>query len=497
MTPGAVELVRLALVVSSTEGAPGEVPLRFADDDAQSVIAMLQEVGGVRPGDAWHVPDATTATLTQALGRVTVRAAEIEAAGGSVSLFVYYAGHSAADGLHLGDERLAFDALKTAARVVPATERVFVLDTCQAGQIARTRGATLVEVSDAPRGFEPPSDEAWLASSGPEQSSYEVDDRRGALFTHFFTSGARGAADADGDHRVTLREVFAFTQRHTSAAAAGIGGVQEPRWAGALGETVLTELADSRTGLRVVGPVPAPLLVVSRRDGHVLAEIPAGAGATVALPPGSYQVTTLGDALEVADVDIRDGWALWTPSEALSPALRVWTRGGLVDARPVELSGGYRATIGATPGRPDGHGAWLSGSRALGHGHHVDVTGSFTRVPFETDWWGGVDAGWDVRVGWRYDLTEGVVRTGPGLAGGGGSLTQIAGRAEHPVWGAWYGDAEAEAVTVGVLGAEVGWSARVGSGAVGLAAWVGGGPLWLGGVVTPAASARVGLVVRP
>lgn len=497
----AAEPVRLAVVITSNVGATHEERLSYADQDGRRLADVLGQIGGYAPGDVWIVPDATVDAVTTTLARVTVRASEIESAGRSASLLVYYAGHAGIDGLHLHGDVLSLVALKTAARVVPAEERIFVVDACQAGQIARSRGASLVEVSDGPDAFLPPDDEAWLVSSGPEEKAFEVEDRRGALFTHYVISGARGAADADGDRRITLGELYGYAGGHTAEAAAGIGQVQQPRWAGRLGAFMLTDLARSPTGVRVIGPVRTPLWMVDRKTGTIAAEVPAGAGATVALPKGRYQVISAPDAgrVEFAEIDVTDGWTLWEAGDHLRPSRGVRTRGGLVDARPTTFAAGYRLALGNTTGRVDGHSLWVGAETSLGRGVKLGLVGTALRAPFQGDWWSGTDTVLDGRVTLRVDLLDGPVSLGPGVAAGAGWMSESAARSPHPLWGAWYGADKGTVLTSGPVAlGEVGGEAGMAFGRVAALAWIGVGPRWSavdGWTVAP--EARVGLSVSP
>ena len=45
-----------------------------------------------------------------------------------------------------------------------------------------------------------------ITSSTAEEASVERDDLGGSLFSHFFISGLRGAADSNQDRKVTLQE---------------------------------------------------------------------------------------------------------------------------------------------------------------------------------------------------------------------------------------------------------------------------------------------------
>jgi hypothetical protein len=433
--------VRLAVVIASNHGLDGEQTLEFADRDATRVSDLLHSLGGYGPGDVWVVDEATVDAVFATLARVTVRAQEVATAGGSASLLVFYAGHAGPDGLHLGGEVLPLPDLKSAIRVVQAADRIVVLDACNAGSIARSRGATLLDVSDGPVGFQPPPDEAWLTSSGPEERSFEVEDRRGALFTHFFLSGARGAADADGDDKVTLGELYGFVQVHTAAAAADLGQLQQPRWAGSLGGFALTDLTASATGVRVVGPVQTALLVIDERAEEVVAEVPVGGGANLALPPGSYQVVATGSSgIALGRLQVpTDGWTLWSPAEKLDRVTAVRTRGGLYDATPWAVRAGYQLGLGATPGRFDTHGGYLELERALGRGHAIEVGFDGAFLPYDQSAWTGADALGAVRVGWTREVWGRAVVLAPGLAAVGGLVSERSARSPDPVWGRWYG----------------------------------------------------------
>jgi hypothetical protein len=419
------------------------------------VAEVLTELGGVSPGDLWVVADAGVGSLTRALGEAVVRSAEIHSAGGTVDLWVYYTGHAGTDGLHLGGEVLSMESLKTAARVVPAEQRVFVVDACQSGQFLRSKGATLVSVADAPADFVPPDDEAWIASAGAEENAFEVDARRGALFTHFFVSGARGAADQDDDGQITLGELYGFVHARTAEEAAGLGQLQEPRWAGELGDVVVSSVVDA-TGVTTDGPVGRPLLLVDERRGDVVAEIPSGAGARIALRPGRYQVVALGgdrSRVEVGSVVVpAEGWAT-TRSEALREVRGVRTRGGLVDLRSGGVAVGALVSTGRSPGAVVGPGLFVEGRRAVGRGVDLSAGGFVVRAGVRSPTLSGVDTLLGVQGAARLDLLPGPLRLGPMVDAAAGNLHQVVSRTADPVWGAWFGD------DLGATARDVGWVA--------------------------------------
>jgi hypothetical protein len=475
---------RVAVVVSANEGLASEAPLRFADVDGDRVAQVLTELADLEPGNLFRASSATVDGLTSALTRAVVRASAIEQAGSEVLLFVYYTGHAGADGLHLSGETLSLVSLKTAARVVPARERVFVVDACQSGQLHRSKGATLVELNDRPADFEPPPDEAWIASSGPEENAFEVDQRRGALFTHFFVSGARGAADANHDGDVQLGELYAYVQRQTEVAAAGLGVVQTPQWAGALETLVLSRPGSSGTGIEATGPLPEPMLVVDVRKGRVAAEVPAGSGSRVALPPGPYQLVTVSHDRrpQVAHVQVHAGQLSEVSASSLRPTRGLRTKGGLVDPRPWSVSAGYVSLLGATPGRAAGHGGFVGARQSLGRGHRVEVGAEVGRVSLGPPGWSGANTWGGGRAQWGYDFGSYGVRGGPALELDLGGLAQQSQRAPDPTWGPWYGDAHAPRQALAAYGRGLlGGAAEVPVGPLALVGFVGAGRVVLAG----------------
>lgn len=449
--------VRLAVVATRNEGLAREEPLRYADLDGDRVSRVLVDLGAFAPEHVFRVQGATVDGVAVAIGRAVVAASAAREAGDDVTLLVYYTGHAALDGLHLGDEVWSLAELKAAARVVPAAERIFVVDACQAGQLFRSQGAALQAVTDAPPDFVPPPDEAWLTSSGPEERAFEIEDRRGALFTHYFVSGARGAADADADARVSLGELYAFAHRQTSSAAADLGLVQEPRWAGELGSFLLTDLSLASTGLDARGPVPSPILVVRADDGEVAGEIPAGAGGRLALDPGRYQLVALDDGrrprVGTVSIDSRD-WLRVDVARELVEVRGVRTKGGLFDDHPVAVVVGGAADLGALPGVTVSGAAAVGLRASVGRGHHLTLGGAASAGPVRVAAYEGTARAVAAVAEWRYDVAWRVVRAGPAVEARAGWLDQRAERVADPTWGAWFGSAQdptvARAPVVGV-----------------------------------------------
>src|SRR5690606_26313350 len=91
------------------------------------------------------------------------------------------------------------------------------------------------------------SGQVWLHASSDGEAAQESDELQGAIFTHAWLNGLRGAADANGDARVTLDESFAFAHSRTLIRSAKSSGVlQKPEAVVSLregGPVVLTQTA--------------------------------------------------------------------------------------------------------------------------------------------------------------------------------------------------------------------------------------------------------------
>src|SRR5439155_13901499 len=61
---------------------------------------------------------------------------------------------------------------------------------------------------------------AVMASSTAQELSQESDELKGSYFTHHLITALRGAADSDGDGRVSLDEAYRYAYRRTLASTA-------------------------------------------------------------------------------------------------------------------------------------------------------------------------------------------------------------------------------------------------------------------------------------
>jgi len=243
---------RVALLAGVNDGGPGRPRLRYAASDAQAFGAVMRELGGVSEKDTVTVVDGDRARVLAALEQLAGLARRAHGAGERVEAIVYYSGHSDEQGLLLRGERLDYSDLRSALKRVDADVKLVVLDSCASGALARRKGFVrrapfLEDESARVHGT------AIITSSAEDEVSQESERLRGSFFTHHLVSALRGAADADGDGRITLGEAYDMAYRETLARTESTqGGAQHPTYDMDLtgkGGLVLTDLRASTAGL--------------------------------------------------------------------------------------------------------------------------------------------------------------------------------------------------------------------------------------------------------
>ena len=275
----AAQVQRFAVVVGNDRGQPPDAALSYAETDAARMAEVLQEVGGVRPENLVLLRGQDVATVRRTLIAVNDR---VRAAGGQTVLIVYYSGHADAGALHLGATALELAELEQLVRGSAASFRLLVVDACRSGALTRVKGGAPVAPFDL-RVDERIAGEGavFLTSSSASEDSQESDEIKGSFFSHALISALLGAADDNGDGRVTLDEAYRYAYEATlRASSRTLFGLQHPTFQYELrgqGDLVLATLnADAPSRARVeLPPGRAWLLFQNTQEGAVVAEVGA------------------------------------------------------------------------------------------------------------------------------------------------------------------------------------------------------------------------------
>lgn len=304
------EPVRILVSAGSKLGLTAERPLKFASTDASRVRDVVVSLGGVKTENAFVLAEPSRAQLFTAIDRARVEAQKHRA--DEVTLIFYFSGHGDRDAIHLGDDRVLLSDLSSKLGEVPAGLRIAVTDACRA---TREKGFTADEpfaitATNVPQA----TGQVWLHASSDGEAAQESDELQGAIFTHAWINGLRGAADANGDSRVTLEESFAFAHSQTMIRSAKSSGVmQKPEAVVSLREAspvVLTETAARMATLSLPVGKDTHFLVYSSGAKSVLSELWGSPDRRIALrlPPGRYVVQRrIGSVGGMASIAIGQG----------------------------------------------------------------------------------------------------------------------------------------------------------------------------------------------
>jgi hypothetical protein len=326
----------IAVIVGANSGAMDDEPLRFAESDARRFRDLLVELGEVRPQRAILVLGRGAESVLQALNEARGRADELAARGRRVVFIFYYSGHGDDDALHLPRGALALDELRQAIQRVPTDLRLSVLDACRTGGRAkgvhRGPGFALAATPPEPHGT------VELRASSIGEAAQESEELAGAVFTHYFLSGLRGAADADGDGRVTLSELYGYIYRQTVFRTGAAAMLQHPALQidlSGTGEVVLTRPSEAKAFLEV--PAGADrYLIFALPNNNLLAEISGAATRRLGLPAGRFLVVRHSEgAAGVASVDLSWGGQKTLGNRDFTPMSReeLVARGNHVELR--------------------------------------------------------------------------------------------------------------------------------------------------------------------
>lgn len=304
------EPVRILVSAGSKLGLAAERPLKFAGADAARVRDVVVSLGGVKPEHAFVLAEPSRAHLFAAIDKA--RAEAQKHAASEVTLLFYFSGHGDRDAIHLGDDRVLLADLSAKLGEVPAGLRIAVTDACRA---TREKGFTADEpfaitATNVPQA----TGQVWLHAASDGEAAQESDELQGAIFTHAWINGLRGAADSNGDARVTLDESFAFAHSQTMIRSAKSSGVlQKPEAVVTLREAspvVITETAARMATLSLPRGRDAHFLVYSSGAKSVLSELWSSPDRRMALriPPGRYVVQRrIGSVGGIATIAIGEG----------------------------------------------------------------------------------------------------------------------------------------------------------------------------------------------
>ncbi len=220
-TPSVPHPHAYGIIVGNNTGGPGQTALRYAEDDATRMADVLRDVGRFGTTDLRVLAHPDGPKILATIDEVGQKVRENQQRGEQSVVVFYYSGHAKANAFTLGDGELPLATLRERLRQMPSTLTLVVLDACQSGAFARTKGAEpAADFSFNSVSHLTTKGIAVMASSTGQELSQESDSLKSSYFTHHLIVALRGAGDADGDGRVSLDEAYRYAYRRTLAATA-------------------------------------------------------------------------------------------------------------------------------------------------------------------------------------------------------------------------------------------------------------------------------------
>jgi hypothetical protein len=321
---GAEAIRRLALVIGANDGGPGRERLRYAVSDAQAVIQVLENLGGVAADDSRLLVEPSRETLLWETGRLRQRIERLRPLHPRLEVFLYYSGHSDQDNLLLGREKVSYRELRDQLQSLAADVRIAILDSCASGSFIRAKGGQrrppfLIDAANDMKGF------AVMTSSSADEASQESERLRGSFFTRTLITGLRGAADASRDGRVTLSEAYQYafneTLRQTEKT---VHGPQHPSYniqMSGTGDVVITEVRRGEAVLLLGREVAGRIFVHDQASALVMEfHKPRDAEMELGLGRGRYRLIAVSESgVREAEVELAAGEKRELGGEQFSP----------------------------------------------------------------------------------------------------------------------------------------------------------------------------------
>ena len=307
------KVVRVAVVVGNNLGATQQEELKFAESDASRMRDVLLKLAGFKEDNVYLLLGRDHDELEQALQDVEVR---FEGTDAQLFFLFYFSGHS--DGYHLemNGEPVSFAVVRKWLRNTGAKVTVVVLDACHSGQLISVKGMRPGPSFDVEmEGDLRAEGTAIITSSAVGERAQESGRIRGAFFTHHLVSGLYGAADSNGDLKVSLSEVYAYAYGRTLAdTLKSLAGTQHPSYSyrleGKGGDVTLTRLTANAALLVFPRTMDGAFFVVEKDTARVVAEltVPTHNSRRLFLPAGDYRVVRrTRDRVEGTEVHLEKG----------------------------------------------------------------------------------------------------------------------------------------------------------------------------------------------
>ncbi|MBU1248200.1 MAG: caspase family protein, partial [Proteobacteria bacterium] len=219
--------------------------VKFADRDAAFIRKYLEETFGYDSANVIYVQDATQGDLFKIFGSKSNPHGKLYnyVKPGQSEVFIFYSGHGApdldkgrafmvpvdADVSYIANNGYGMDVFYDNLAQLPAKSVTVVMDACFSGNYAE--GTLVKNVSPALLKTTSPvrkmKNTVVFSSTGQGQVSNWFPQQSHGLFTYFFLKGLSGAADSNGNKRITVTEMKTYIQDKVPYEARRMGNTDQ------------------------------------------------------------------------------------------------------------------------------------------------------------------------------------------------------------------------------------------------------------------------------
>lgn len=288
---------RFAFLVGANNGGKDRVTLRYAVDDARALEEVLEEMGGLLPGDSHFLEEPDREKFFSEIEELTKDVEEARNTFRRVEVILYYSGHSDEESIFLGNSRVTYKEFRDIITSMNADVRIAILDSCASGALTLPKGVIkkspfLMDTAYDMKGY------AFMTSSSASEAAQESGRLGRSYFTHNLISGMRGAADMNLDGRITLNEAYQFAFDGTlTQTEKTMAGPQHPNYhieMSGTGDVVITEIRQS-TAILVLNEDIDGKFYIHSKDNFLIVELekPSGRKISIGLNEGDYRIINI------------------------------------------------------------------------------------------------------------------------------------------------------------------------------------------------------------
>lgn len=292
----------IAVVVGIEEYKNEDIPdVEYALEDARVMRKYLTKALGFRGENIIYAENATSAEMTRIFGSADDPKGQLYnwVRPGESEVFVYYSGHGApnpetgnayfvpsnSNPSYLSQNGYPANQLYENLAKIPAKSTTVVVEACFSG--TSEGGAVVQNVSPAILSIENPligMENALAFTAGAaDQVSTWYNEKKHGLFTYYFLTGLRGAANTNGDREVTAREMETYlTEKVPYRARRLHNREQTPQ--------IIGTAKEERVLVRYEGPPPAESQIKARLPATTT-ELGSQVEQTLSLSAGAKRVT--------------------------------------------------------------------------------------------------------------------------------------------------------------------------------------------------------------